>query len=133
MAARHARTSCNDPQMPERSLVVKCTTVEPEPCAQAFNVASAALAAGATVSVWLTGDAVHLAQPGQAEQVELAHATPLHELRDLVVELGTLTVCTQCALRRGLTAADFLPEVRIAGAASFVAEVLAPGVQALVY
>ena len=116
-----------------RPLVVKCTTLEPEPAAQAFNVASVALAAGAQVSVWLTGDGVLLAVPGRAEGLQLAHSTPIHELRDLVLELGTLTVCTQCAKRRELQAQDFLPSVRIAGAATFVDEVLAEGAQALVY
>ena len=46
---------------------------------------------------------------------------------------GTLTVCTQCAARRGLTAADLLPGVRLAGAATFVDEILAEGAQAVVY
>jgi predicted peroxiredoxin len=51
----------------------------------------------------------------------------------LVLGLGTVTVCTQCATRRGLTESDLLPGVRIAGAAAFAAEVLAPDAQALVY
>jgi predicted peroxiredoxin len=44
-----------------------------------------------------------------------------------------VTVCTQCAARRDLTVADLLPGVRLAGAATFVDEVLAEGAQALVY
>lgn len=43
-----------------------------------------------------------------------------------------MTLCTQCAARRGLTPADVLPGVRIAGAAAFVEESLA-ATQALVY
>jgi len=46
---------------------------------------------------------------------------------------GRLTVCIQCAARRGLDPDDFLTGVRLAGAASFVDEVLADGAQALVY
>jgi predicted peroxiredoxin len=42
-------------------------------------------------------------------------------------------VCTQCAARRGITEADLVPGVRISGAATFVAEALADGAQALVY
>lgn len=116
-----------------RPLVVKCTTIAAEPATQAFNVAAVALAGGSDVSVWLTGDAVALGTPGGAELVLLEHSTPLHELRDAVLAGGTLTVCTQCALRRGLTQADLLPGVRIAGAATFAAEILAPQAQALVY
>jgi predicted peroxiredoxin len=119
----------------QRSLVVKCTSgVEaPERCAQAFTVAATALAAGAEVSLWLTGEAVWFAVAGRAEAFELPHSAPLADLRDAVLAGGTLTVCTQCAARRSLGADDLLPGVRIAGSASFVDEALADGVQALVY
>jgi predicted peroxiredoxin len=119
--------------MAQRTLVVKCTTVDPEPCSQAFTVAATALASGAVVSLWLTGDATLLATPGRAEDFTLALAAPLADLRDAVIVDGRLTVCTQCAARRGLGAADLLPGVRLAGAATFVDEVLAEGAQALVY
>jgi predicted peroxiredoxin len=117
------------------SLVVKCTSgaEAPERCAQAFTVASTALAAGASVSLWLTGDAVWFAVPGRAEEFELPHSAPLAELRDAVLDAGLLTVCTQCAARRDLTQEQLLPRVRIAGSASFVDEVLRDGTQALVY
>ncbi len=118
-----------------RSLVVKATAGEdaPERCSQAFTVASTALAAGAPVSMWLTGEAVWLAVPGRAEAFTLPHSAPLAELRDAVLAGGTLTVCTQCAARRDLTPGDLLPGVRIAGAAAFVEEALQDGAQALVY
>jgi len=116
-----------------RTLVVKCTTTDPEPCSQAFTVAATAVAAGATVSLWLTGEATHLARPGRAEAFDLPLAAPLADLRDSLLAEGSLTVCTQCAARRDLTAADLLPGVRLAGAATFVEEILAEGAQALVY
>jgi predicted peroxiredoxin len=119
-----------------RSLVVKCTTgpdENTERCSQAFTVATTALASGARVSLWLTGDASWLALPERAEAVELPHSLPLSELRDAVLAGGALTVCTQCAARRGITDADLVSGARIAGSASFVAEILRPGVQALTY
>jgi predicted peroxiredoxin len=118
-----------------RDLVVKCTVGEEEAerCNQAFTVAAAAVAAGARVSLWLTGDAVWLAVPGRAEEFALELATPLADLRDLVLDAGSVTVCTQCAQRRGLVAEDLLDGVRIAGAAVFTEEALAEGAQALVY
>lgn len=118
-----------------RSLVVKCTSglEAPERCAQAFTVAATALAAGAGVSLWLTGDAVWLAVPGRAEAFDLPHSAPLGELRDAVLADGRLTVCTQCAARRDLGPDELLPGVRIAGSASFVDEILRPTTQALVY
>lgn len=118
-----------------RPLVVKCTAGadEPERCSQAFAVAATALAAGAHVSLWLTGEASWLAVPGRAEQFVLEHSPPLAQLRDAVLAAGTLTLCTQCAARRGIAEQDVLAGVRIAGAATFVAEALAPDAQALVY
>src|SRR5947208_422337 len=60
----------------ERSLVVKCTAgaEEPERCSQAFTVAATALAAGAEVSLWLTGEAVWFGVAGRAEAFALPHA-----------------------------------------------------------
>lgn len=118
-----------------RSLVIKCTAGadDAERCNQAFTVAASALAAGAEVSLWLTGEAAWYGVPGRAEEFSLPHATPLAELRDLVLEGGQLTVCTQCAKRRDITEADVLPGVRIAGAVVFTEEALGDGVQALVY
>jgi predicted peroxiredoxin len=118
-----------------RSLVVKCTVgqEEPERCAQAFTVASVAAASGAHVSLWLTGEASWFALPGRAEAFELPHSAPLAALRDAVLADGILTLCTQCAARRGITEADLLPGVRLAGAALFVAEALEGQAQALVY
>ena len=116
-------------------LVVKvtCGADAPERCAQGFTVASVALASGASVSLWLTGEAAWFAVPGRAEEFVLPHSAPLASLRDAVLAGGTVTLCSQCAQRRELTEADLIPGVRLAGAAVFVDEVLADGVQALVY
>ena len=118
-----------------RSLLIKCTAgaEDAERCNQAFTVAAAGVAAGAEVSLWLTGEAAWFAVPGRAEEFELDLATPLAELRDLVLESGTLTVCSQCARRRGLVEGDLVEGARIAGAAGFAEEALAEGTQALVY
>lgn len=118
-----------------RALVIKATAGadDPERAAQAFTVAAAALASGASVSLWLTGEASWFAVPGRAEDFDLPHTAPLSALRDAIVERGQLTVCTQCAARRDLTEDDLVEGARIAGAAAFVEEVLTDGVQALVY
>lgn len=116
-------------------LVVKVTVGEdaPERCAQAFTVASVAAASGATVSLWLTGEASWFALPGRAAGFSLPHSAPLAELLDAVLASGTVTLCTQCAARRSIGEGDLLPGVRLAGAAMFVSEVLEDGTQALVY
>jgi len=118
-----------------RLLVVKATAGAdaPERCSQAFTVASTALAAGAEVSLWLTGESTWFALPGRAEQFELPHAAPLADLLTMLRASATVTACTQCAARRGIGPDDVLPGVRIAGAAAFVEEALRDGAQALVY
>jgi len=118
-----------------RHLIIKLTTgVEaPEKLSQAFTVAAIAVASGAVVSVWLTGESTWLAVPGRAEEFSIPHAARLADLRDAVVANGQLTVCSQCAARRSLTEADLLPGTVIRGAATFVEEVLQRGAQALVY
>ena len=118
-----------------RKLVIKVTAAaeDAERCNQAFTVAAAAVAAGAEVSLWLTGESAWFGVPGRAEEFALPLATPLVDLLQIVLADGTLTVCTQCAARRGITEADLMPGVRIAGAAVFAEEILADGVQAVVY
>ena len=118
-----------------RALVVKVTAGadDPERCNQGFTVAATAVAAGAHVSLWLTGEAAWYGVPGRAEEFALPHAQPLADLLTAVVEGGSVTVCTQCAARRELTTGDLLPGAEIRGAAAFVEEVLGDDVQALVY
>jgi predicted peroxiredoxin len=115
--------------------VIKATAGkdEPERCNQAFTVAAAAVASGVTTSLWLTGEAAWFSLPGRAADFSLPHAAPLPDLLASVLALGTVTVCTQCAARRDIAQADVIDGIRIAGAATFVAEVMADGAQALVY
>jgi len=100
---------------------------------QAFTVAATAVASGAAVSLWLTGESVWLAVPGRAEEFSLPQAAPLSDLRDAVLADGSLTVCSQCAARRDLTEADLFPAALIRGSAAFVEEILQSDAQALVY
>jgi predicted peroxiredoxin len=118
-----------------RRLVVKvtCGAEDAERCNQAFTVAASAVAAGADVGLWLTGEAAWFAIPGRAEAFDLPLAAPLADLLAAVLADGQVTLCTQCAQRRGITAGDVLDGVRVAGAAAFAEEILADGVQALVY
>jgi predicted peroxiredoxin len=121
--------------MASRSLVVKVTAGkdDPERCNQALTVAAAAAASGVQVSLWLTGEASWFALPDGCPDLSLPHATPLPDLFAAVLGAGTVTLCTQCAARREITENDVVDGVRIAGATTFVAEILADGAQALVY
>ena len=106
---------------------------EPERCNQAFTVAASAVASGVRVSLWLTGEAAWFALPGRASDFSLPHAAPLEDLLTSVLAAGTLTVCTQCAARRDIAPDDVITGIRIAGAATFVAEIMADDAQAVVY
>jgi predicted peroxiredoxin len=121
--------------MAERSLVIKVTAGkdDPERCNQAFTVAATAVASGVRVSLWLTGESAWFGLPGRAQDFSLPHAAPLADLLAGVLAAGTVTVCTQCAARREITPDDLIDGIRIAGAPTFVAEIMAEGAQALVY
>jgi len=113
---------------------ITCGAEAPERANQAWTVASLAVAAGAEVTVWLTGEAVWFAVPGRQPDLALPYATPVGELVEAVrTGGGVLRICSQCAARRDLVVEDLLAGATIAGAAVFVETVLAPGVRALVY
>ncbi len=118
-----------------KKLVVKamCGSDDPERAAQAFTVAATALASGFEVSLWLTSEASYFALPGRCEEFVLPHSAPLDQLRDAILTSATITLCTQCAARRGITQSDLISGITIKGSASFVEEIMADGVQALVY
>ena len=118
-----------------RSLVVLVTVGSdaPERCSAGFTIAAAAASAGVAVSLWLSGEATVLATPGGAGSFSLPHAAPLDGVLDLLLGAGTVTVAEMSAARRGLADADLLPGVHIAGATSYVDEILAPDTQALVF
>lgn len=118
-----------------RPLAVKltCGVEAPERANQALTVAAAGVAAGAEVSLWLTGEAVWFATPDQAPDLALEHASPAESLVEAVLMGGSVTVCSQCAARRSLTEDQLRAGARIAGAAAFVELALRPEAQALVY
>lgn len=121
--------------MAPKTLVIKVTVGQEsaERCSQGFTVAATAAASGVNVTLWLTGEATWFALPGKAEEFLLEHAAPLSQLRDQILETGRVKVCTQCAKRRGIKEEDLISGITIAGASSFVAEILEPDTQPLVY
>jgi predicted peroxiredoxin len=122
-------------EMTARALLIKitCGAEAAERANQAWTVAAMGLTAGASVSVWLTGEAVWFAVPDRQPDLELPYATPVAELIEAVRLGGSITVCTQCAARRELVVQDLVESATIQGAASFVEAALADNVQALVY
>lgn len=118
-----------------KSLVVKITHAleDPERAHIACNVAAVALASGIDVHVVLAIEGVHLARPEVTDQLVIEEAPPIGDLLDAVYAAGTVTVCTPCATRRGLTAEDFRDGTQMAGSARFVELATADSATALVY
>jgi predicted peroxiredoxin len=115
------------------AIKITCGEEAAERANQAWTVAATAIASGAEVTVWLTGEAVWFAVVGRQPDLGLQHATPATELIETVRASGRIVVCTQCAARRELTLGDLIEGATIAGAATFVEAVLGPQTQALVY
>lgn len=118
-----------------RPLIVKitCGAEAAERANQGWTVAAMGVAAGAAVTVWLTGEAVWFAVPGRQPVLALPHATQVADLVETVRTAGQVRVCSQCAARRDLVAGDLVAGAQIAGAAQFVEAALGDRVQALVY
>jgi predicted peroxiredoxin len=83
----------------------------------AFLVAGAALERGRPVAIFLTKEAVRLAQPGHAEGVACDGCPPLSRLFSQFAEGGgELLVCPICVNARKLDPDEFVPNATIAGA-----------------
>ncbi len=115
-------------------LVITCTwgIERAETLMQAFTIGASGVAAGAEVSVWLMGEAAWHAVAA-TDDVTLDFSPPLSVLRAAIMTSGTLSVCAQCAARRGITQDDLVPGARIAGAVALVEATLAPDARALVF
>ena len=102
-----------------------------EPVGQALTIASTALVSGVSVELWLMGEGVDLARPGAIEELKLAHAPPLVDLWNAVIEAGPIYACTQCLMRRGMDVEDLREGVTQAGAPGFVAALAEDGATCL--
>lgn len=121
--------------MTERLLVVKATHAadDPERANLACNVASVGLAGGLEVHLFLAAEGVRLALPDPGEGFAVPEAPPIADLLDALYAGGTVTVCTPCATRRGLSPEDFRPDTAMGGSAQFVELATRAGATALVY
>ena len=83
----------------------------------AFLVATAALAKGKQVAMFLTKEAVRLGLPGYADAVESAGAPPVRRLFEQYRDGGgELLVCPICFQSRNLDEETLVPNARLAGA-----------------
>lgn len=83
----------------------------------AFLVATAALAQGKPVAMFLTKEAVRLGVPGYANAIESAGAPPVERLFGQYQEGGgELLVCPICFNARGLDESVLVDNAQLAGA-----------------
>ena len=83
----------------------------------AFLVANAAAEQGKSVAMFLTKEAVRLAQPGFAHGVACDGCPPLERLFDQFADGGgQLLVCPICVNSRGLDPQEFVANATVAGA-----------------
>ena len=83
----------------------------------AFLVGGAAVEQGKTVAMFLTKEAVRLAQPGFADAVACDGCPPLARLFEQYAEGGgELLVCPICAKSRKVDESDLVANARLAGA-----------------
>lgn len=113
-----------------KRLVVHLTTDEPEKTATALTVAMTAAAGGATVDLWLSGPATMFAVVDREPQLDLELAP---DPRQALALVSSVSVCSQCASRRGLSDDDLHAGAHIAGATSLVELLLADGTQVVTY
>jgi predicted peroxiredoxin len=90
---------------------------DPERVTVAFLVAGAAAAAGKQVTMFLTKDAVRLAQPGLAEGVACEGCPALETLAAQYADAGgRLLVCPICFNARALDEDELVENAQIGGA-----------------
>ena len=105
--------------MADSKVVINLTTglEDPERVMIAFLVGGAAAEQGKTVAMFLTKEAVRLAQPGFADAVACDGCPPLARLFEQFAEGGgELLVCPICAKSRKVDEADLVGNARLAGA-----------------
>jgi uncharacterized protein len=116
-------------------LLINLTTAKdnPDRTVVAFVIANAGVAAGQEVVVFLNVEAVRLANPGYADDINSPGFKPLKELIETFTSNGgKLWVCPPCFNARGLDKDKLIAGASFAGGAPVV-EFLAQGAASLSY
>ena len=98
-----------------------CAKDNPDKATVAFVLANAALGSGKETLVFLSVEAVRLAQTGYADDIREQGFAPLKELVESFAKAGgTIYVCSPCFKKRGLDEAALVTGASIVGGAKLV-------------
>lgn len=110
-----------------------CAKDDTDRATVAFVVANAALGSGQETLVFLSTEAVRLAEKGYADDIHEEGFSPLKSLMDSFVEAGgTIYVCAPCFKKRGLNESAVLKGIQVVGGAKLV-EFLSGGTPCISY
>lgn len=98
-----------------------------------FVVANAAVASGQETVIFLSSEAVHIADKGYADDMHEEGFAPLKTLMDGFIDAGgTIYVCSPCHKKRNLDANYLIEGAKIVGGAKVV-EFLSQGAASITY
>jgi predicted peroxiredoxin len=119
--------------MPKLLINLTSAKDNPDRATVAFVVANAGLAAGQEVAIFVSVEAVRLANPGYADDIAVAGFKPLAELMAaFAANGGKIWVCPPCFNARGLNKESLVPGASFGGGA-VVVEFLGQGAASLSY
>ena len=110
-----------------------CTKDNPDRATVAFVIANAAAGSGKETLVFLSIEAVRLAQRGYADDIREEGFAPLKELMESFVKAGgAILVCSPCFKKRKLDESNLVAGAAIGGGAKLV-EFLSDGSPSVSY
>ncbi len=99
----------------------------------ALVVANASVGAGVETLLWLSVEGVWLGEKGYADRIQVEGFAPARELlHNFTSAGGQVLLCAPCAQKRGIEAANLIPNAAIAGGAKLV-EFLSGGGSSVTY
>ena len=98
-----------------------CAKDNPDKATVAFVIANAAVGSGKETLVFLSVEAVRLAQKGYADDIREEGFAPLKELMETFAKAGgSILVCSPCFKKRKLDESSLVAGATIAGGAKLV-------------
>ncbi|MFN4262502.1 MAG: DsrE family protein [Thioalkalivibrionaceae bacterium] len=102
-------------------VAVSAGTDDPTRASLGMIAAKVAKDQGHDVTVWLQGEAVHIARQSVYDKIVGHNMPPMKNMVDALVEAQVpFLVCEACGRGRGIAESDLLPNARYAGMGDYV-------------